>query len=90
MKCHAFAVCGVLLAGAPAAYAQALPDNNIDCSSLKKQPDGNWLTSKPQDFKIGTSMFGTPAEMEISPHLASLDGHDLHATIEAKCGTTSK
>jgi hypothetical protein len=71
-------------AGGVAAQTSFLPENTINCSSLRKLENGNWFAASTT-FNFGKHKM-ILANQEIGRRFFSADGVDLYDTIERKCG----
>jgi hypothetical protein len=84
-----YLVFGIVLAlcGGVAGQTLSLPENTINCSSLRKLENGNWFAASTT-FNFGKHKM-VFANQEIGRRFFSADGVDLYDTIERKCGGLS-
>jgi hypothetical protein len=65
--------------------ARSNPDNTIDCTALKKKPDG-WFVEAATTFNFGGMNMKLSNKL-IQPHSGfEMNGVDLYDAIERKCG----
>jgi TRAP-type C4-dicarboxylate transport system permease small subunit len=64
---------------------RSLPENTIDCTAFKKQPNG-WFVGAPTTLSFGAMTMRLFNQL-IEPHSGiETDGVDLYDAIEHKCG----
>jgi len=61
------------------------PDNTIDCSAFKKQPNG-WFVEAPTTLILGTMNMRLSNQLIQRHSGIEMNGVDLYDAIERKCG----
>ena len=81
----------VLSVSAHAQTKPELPPNTIDCNGFQKQPNGSWYAKADNpSFDFGNMKQMTLTKATFGAHTLSLDGYDLAAALDVKCGSQQK